>query len=100
MPDEVLITLTSSPDIEEAMLDWLLRFDPNIGYTTFPVHGHSSRQDGLTLAEKVAGRKRQLRYQMHLPQAELPRFLAELRRDFSGAGVHYWVSPVVDAGHV
>ncbi len=100
MNPQTLITLSVSPSIEESLVDWLLEFAIHSGFTSYPVNGHSSREEGLSLAEQVAGRKKQIRFQMHIPDEELPRFLEQLKRDFAGAGVHYWVTPLIDAGHI
>ncbi|MDD5035119.1 MAG: DUF3240 family protein [Methylococcaceae bacterium] len=100
MNRQYLITLTVSPAIEEAMVDWLLQFETHAGFTSFPVNGHSSREEGLTLSEQVAGRKKQMRFQMHLPVDDIPDFMSRLKQDFAGAGLHYWVSPVMETGHI
>lgn len=105
MTNEVLLTLTVSPRLEDAVVDWLLshesRYGPSTrlrtGFTSFPVAGHSSALGGLTLAEQVSGRKKQVRFQMHLPSAEAPALLDQLRRDFAGSGMHYWISPVLES---
>jgi hypothetical protein len=100
MNSQLLITLTAAPSIEESLVDWLLEFSDHIGFTSQRANGHSSRLEGLNLAEQVAGRRAQIRFQMHLPAEELPRFMASLKENFGGAGVHYWVTPLLDAGHV
>jgi hypothetical protein len=100
MNQQVLITLTVPPSIEESVVDWLLQFNRHAGFTSQRASGHSSRQEGLNLAEQVAGRKEQIRFQMHIRPEELPRFMDTLRRDFAGAGLHYWVTPLLDTGHV
>ncbi|MFZ4703857.1 MAG: DUF3240 family protein [Candidatus Methylumidiphilus sp.] len=97
---QVLITLTVPPSIEETVVDWLLQFDEHTGFTSQNANGHSSRVEGLNLAEQVAGRKKQVRFQMHLPADELPRFMESLKKDFDGAGLHYWVIPIILSGHV
>ncbi|QSA96611.1 DUF3240 family protein [Methylococcus sp. EFPC2] len=95
-----LITLTVSPSIEEALVDWLLGLETTRGFTSFPVHGHSSQLQGLSLAEQVAGRKKQVRFQIHLPERETAEFIARLQQDFQGTGLHYWISPVTESGHL
>lgn len=100
MSRQVLVTLTVPPSIEEPLVDWLLQSAGHVGFTSQKANGHSSRAQGLSLAEQVAGRKNQLRFQLHLPEAELPRFMEGLRQDFGGADIHYWVSPLIDAGHI
>jgi len=100
MNPQVLITLTAPPSIEESLVDWLLEFAGPVGFTSQKAHGHSSRVDGLNLAEQVAGRKNQIRFQLHLPSEALPGFMDGLKQDFAGVGLHYWVSPLIDAGHI
>lgn len=100
MTQQYLITLTISPALEETLVDWLLQFETRAGFTSFPVNGHSGRQESLTLAEQVAGRRKQVRFQMHLSSSELPQFITQLKQDFEGVGLHYWVSPVLESGHL
>lgn len=99
MNPQSLITLTVSPAIEESMVDWLLEIATHSGFTSFPVNGHSSREEGLSLAEQVSGRKQQTRFQIHIDNEEVPQFLEKVKQDFAGTGVHYWVMPLVESGH-
>ena len=94
----VLLTLIAPPNLEEPLMDWLLEFE--YGFSSFPVNGHSSHPEDLTLAEQVSGRKKQIRFEMHLPEARWRPLIERLRRDFAGAGIHYWISPVVERGRV
>jgi len=96
----LLITLTVAPSLEESLVDWLLQFTGHFGFTSVKTNGHSSRVEGLTLAEQVAGRTSQIRFQLHLPEQDLPLFMDALKKDFGGAGIHYWIAPLIDAGHV
>lgn len=98
MSSGVIFILTAPPSLEEPLVDWLLDFKSEYGFSSFPVNGHSSRQAGLTLAEQVSGRKRQVRFEMHLPETEWRPLVERLSRDFAGAGIHYWVSPVIEQG--
>lgn len=100
MTGGVLFTLIAPPSLEEPLVDWLLEFEPEHGFSSLPVNGHSCRQAGLTLAEQVSGRKRRVRFEMHLPEAEWRPLVERLRQDFAGAGIHYWVSPVIEQGRV
>ncbi len=100
MTPQILITLTVPPSLEESLVDWLLQSSTHAGFTSHPVNGHSSRGEGLSQAEQVAGRKKQVRFQMHIPHEDLPRFMEQLKGDFAGAGIHYWISPLSDVGHI
>lgn len=100
MTQQVLITLTVPPSVEESVVDWLLQFNDHSGFTSQRANGHSSRLEGLNLAEQVAGRKEHVRFQMHIPSDDLPRFMDALRKDFDGVGLHFWVTPLMEVGHV
>lgn len=95
-----LLTLIAPPNLEETLVDWLLEFESDYGFSSFAVNGHSSRHAGLSLAEQVSGRKRQIRFELHLPDTELASLVEGLKRDFAGTGLHYWVVPVLDHGRV
>ena len=47
---------------------------------------------------RLAGRQKRIRFQMYVPVDELPALLAQLRQDFSGSGIQYWVLPVIENG--
>jgi len=48
----------------------------------------------------VVGRKKQLRFQVQVTATQLPQLLERLRSEFAGAGLHYWVVPVIEAGYI
>jgi hypothetical protein len=98
--DQYLLTLTVAPAIEENLVDWLLENQGQIGFSSVQVNGHSSHPEGLSLAEQVAGRQKQVRFQIHLDAERVSSLLTQLRRDFPGAGLHYWVSPILDCGRI
>jgi hypothetical protein len=100
MHDCQLFTLTAPPSLEEPLVDWLLQFAPEHGFTSFPAFGHSSRHQGLSLAEQVSGRKKQVRFELRLPSAELASLVERLQQDFAGTGLHYWITPVLGHGRV
>lgn len=98
--EQLLLTLIASPAIEEAMVDFLLALEHESGFTSFPIHGHSSRHQGLSLSEQVAGRRRQMCFELVIAATDLPRVRDGLRAEFAGAQIHYWVVPVVESGRI
>lgn len=97
---EFLITLNVPPSIEESIVDCLLTFEAEHGFSSFPVSAHDHKNEGLSLAEQVTGRQRKIRFQMSIAEGDLAALLERLKADFSGAGIHYWVLPVIDKGVV
>ncbi|MFZ2170400.1 MAG: DUF3240 family protein [Methylococcaceae bacterium] len=95
---EYLVTLNIPPSLEEMMVDSLLMLETEHGFTSFPVYAHHHDNKGLSLAEQVTGRQRRVRFQMYVPVQELPALLEQLRKEFSGSGIQYWVLPVIENG--
>jgi hypothetical protein len=54
----------------------------------------------MSVAEQVAGRRRQVLFQCPLSRQQAEELVAGLRRDFPGSGLHYWMTPIIDAGHL
>ncbi len=98
MSQRFLLTLVADPAIEEPLVDWLLSNEVGHGFTSSQIHGHASEQRDLSLAEQVAGRKRQIRFQMCIEASKLARFVEQLQLEFEGSGIHYWVIPVESEG--
>lgn len=97
---EFQVTLNVPPSIEEAVVDCLLTIESEQGFSSLPVSSHDHRNEGLSLAEQVSGRQRKIRFQMYLAQHDLTVLLTKLRAEFDGAGITYWVLPVIDSGEV
>lgn len=97
---EYLVTLNVPVGLEEVIVDCLLTFESEHGFSSFPVFAHDHRNAGLSLDEQVSGRQKKLRFQMYVEKQVLSELLARLRQEFTGAGIKYWVLPVVDHGDI
>jgi hypothetical protein len=99
MPNEdFLITLNVPPSLEEAIVDCLLTFEAEHGFSSLPVNAHDHKNEGLSLAEQVTGRQQKIRFQMYVEKNDLSTLLSRLKTEFSGSGIHYWVMPVIEKG--
>ena len=96
--NEYLVTLNIPPSLEEMLVDQLLLLETEHGFSSFQVYAHHYDNKGLSLAEQVTGRQKRTRFQMYIPEQELPSLLAQLRLDYKGSGIQYWVMPVIDSG--
>lgn len=96
--DEVLVVLTTSPALQEPVVDWLLERLDGGGFTGVPVAGHSSRLEGLSTAEQVSGRQQRYQFQVQMPAQRVGSFLDGLREAFAGTDIHYWIMPVIGGG--
>ncbi len=95
---EYLVTLNVPPGLEELVVDCLLLLESEQGFSSFPVNAHHHENKGLSLAEQVSGRQKKIRFQMYVAEESLTTLLAQLKNEFSGAGIQYWVLPVIENG--
>ncbi len=96
--EEFLITLNVPPSLEESIVDSLLTFEAEHGFSSIPISAHDHKHKGLSIAEQVTGRQQKIRFQMYLAKQDLSELIKRLKKDFSGSNIHYWVTPVVETG--
>ncbi|MDO9106387.1 MAG: DUF3240 family protein [Methylovulum sp.] len=95
---EYLVTLNVPPSLEEALVDSLLMLEAEHGFSSLAVYAHHHENKGLSLAEQVSGRQKKIRFQMYVDEQGLSELLTQLKQDYAGAGIHYWVLPVIEKG--
>ena len=89
-----LLYLIVAPAAEDAIAEWLLEDEAVSGFSSMPISGHGSSEASMTLAEQVAGRRRRVMFFTHLETVAAAALLERLRRDFAGADIHFWTTPV------
>jgi len=95
----MLFTIIAPPTMEEELIDWLLT-QPNIsGFTSQAANGHGSGHQ-MSLAEQVTGRRRQITFWIELEKKMAESTLADLKQNFSGSGLHYWLLPLSKSGSI
>lgn len=95
-----LLSIVVSPAIEDTIVDWLLDREEIPGFTSSPIYGHGSSIHSLSTQEQVTGRKKQVLFQIHMPSADAKNVIETLKSEFQGSGMHYWILPVSEAGHL
>jgi hypothetical protein len=95
---EYLVTLNVPLSLEEVIVDSLLMLEQELGFSSFTVNTHHHENKGLSLAEQVTGRQKQLRFQMYIDKNALDVLITQLKQEFSGSGIQYWVLPIIDNG--
>ncbi len=94
-----LLTLITTPELEEHLIDWLLQAGHE-GFTTLPCHGHGTSHDGLSAAELVAGLQRQVAFWLQLPSTTAAELVRRLATEFDDGHLHYWIVPVAAGGPI
>lgn len=93
-----LLILIVPIKLEELIVDKLLTQAGISGFTTSTVSGHGSFQNvNLSLVEQVAGRQKRIQFMLHAELSELQTLLDALKKEYSNAGLHYILQPVLAA---
>ncbi|MGD2082291.1 MAG: DUF3240 family protein [Chromatiales bacterium] len=102
MPEtgQSLLTLVIAPEIEDPLVDWLLDRDDVPGFSSHPINGHGASEHAMSLGEQVAGRRRQVMFHLHLDTDVARSLVGALRQAFAGSGLHFWITPLLQAGHI
>lgn len=95
-----LVILNAPSALEEAVVDCLLTLESEHGFSSFPVNVHHHENKGLSLAEQVSGRQKQVCFQIHIDEVGAKLLLNRLKEEFSGAGVQYWVLPMLESSEI
>jgi hypothetical protein len=93
-----LLTIYVPPTLEEALEDWLLENEAISGFSTMEGFGHGSRPSGMTLLEQVTGRQRRVQFLIETDLQVAAQMLSNLREKFAGVGLHYMLTPLLEAG--
>ncbi len=89
------LSILCPPSVEERLLDALMVIDGIDVFTTTPTYLHGLQQRA-TAMEQVTGRRRATLIYVLVSQPVLERVRESLRRDFVGAGLRYWIAPLMD----
>ena len=92
----VKLVLIVAPELEEDLVDVLLGM-PAIGGFTASVVAGNGKQQNMSLAEQVTGRRKRLRFELVLDEPVLATVLDELRQRIAADTV-YWVEPLLQFG--
>jgi hypothetical protein len=52
------------------------------------------------MSEQVEGRQNQIMFHSQLPLDTARDIVTRLHEDFRGAGLHYWIVPALEGGHI
>lgn len=98
---EILVSINVTPILEEAFVDCLLAIDSIESFSSSAVNAHNCcEHEKMSLAEQVAGRQKQVSFQVYMLEANFSSFIQQLKECFSGTGIQYWVLPVLNKGNI
>ena len=86
------LSLICDPDVAEKLLDTLLASVPGQVFASTPTFSHGVPHGRLTRDEQVMGRSRSLQIQLVITEQQLTDLVAQLKREFPGAGLRFWAT--------
>ena len=95
---ELCLTLLCPPALEERVLDLLLMTPEIAVFTSTQAAAHGLSHARLSATEQVLGLAVMTQVQALLTLADRASVLASLKRELAGTGLHYWLTPVIEAG--
>jgi hypothetical protein len=97
---ELCLTILCPSAVEEKLLDLLL-LSPSVAvFTSASTAAHGLATGSLSQTEQVLGRAFAIQVQVVIPDAERQALLGRLQAQFAGAGLRYWITPVVEIGEI
>jgi hypothetical protein len=95
---ELCLTLLCPPALEERVLDMLLMTPEIAVFTSTQAAAHGLSHSRLSANEQVLGLAVMTQVQALLTLADREGVMARLKRELAGTGLHYWLTPVIEAG--
>lgn len=97
---ELCLNLLCPAGLEEKLLDLLLLHPDLDVFTSTRTGAHGLAFGNLSASEQVLGRALATHVQVLMGQSQRNAVLDAVRREFAGAGLRYWISPVAEAGDI
>ena len=98
--NDLCLTLLCPPAVEEKLLDTLLMLSQALVFTSTPTAAHGLAMANLSQAEQVMGRAEATEVQVVYPAVDKESLLDALRTQMAGAGLRYWLTPVIETGGI
>lgn len=92
---KICLTLICPPDLEERLLDWLLLRPDLEVFTSQAAFVHGLPHSAMNSSEKVMGRVAAPLIQAIFPAACQAQLIVDLREEFAGIRLRYWLMPVI-----
>lgn|SRR5690554_7811374 len=93
-----LLVLNIAPQLEDALIDYLISVELAGGFTSYEVRGHGDHQ-GLSISEQVSGRRRRIQVELMLETENIEPVLRDMKQEV-GADIVYWHHPIEAMGRL
>lgn len=94
------LTILCPSAVEEKLLDLLLMTANLKMFTSAPTAAHGLHTDSFSQSEQVLGRAFATQVQVLLTEEDKQALVENMHAQFAGAGLRYWLTPVIEAGEI
>lgn len=95
---ELCLTILCPPNLEEKLLDMLLISPEVTLFTSASAAAHGASNHQLNATEQVLGRAFTTQIQVLFDDAHKEGLLNQIRQQFGGTTLRYWITPVLERG--
>ena len=96
--NNVKLALLGVPEIEEKLLDQLLLHPSVSAFVSQRAAYHGGHPASFDASEQVLGRADAVLVQALMSGDDAQALISDLKRVFTGAGLRYWLTPVLAEG--
>lgn len=97
---ELCLIVLCPPEAEERLLDLMLMLPNTTVFTSKPTAAHGLIHENMDQTEQVLGRARATEVEVIFAAENKVALLDALRQQFAGAGLRYWITPVLESGEI
>ncbi|KTF18364.1 DUF3240 family protein [Pseudoalteromonas sp. H105] len=100
MAEQLLFTLNVPTNIKDEVVDALISLDCISGFNLKKIEGYSKAHSEYDIAEQVEGYRSLYQLEVHILVTQLQTIKTALTPVFKYIKLKYWVTPVIESGHL
>ena len=100
MGEQQLLTIVVPVDLRDDVVDVLIGCESISGFNMVTIAGYSREHSQYDLSEQVEGYRELFQFDVIHEQTHQDELLACLRAGFASTTVRYWITPILEQGHL
>ncbi|WP_286233527.1 DUF3240 family protein [Thalassotalea sediminis] len=96
----LLFSFVVPKKIKDDVTDVLIKSPFASGFNLTPILGYSQEHSSFNIEEQVRGYKHMCQFEVLIKQQNLQAIKDSLAMSFNMSGIRYWVTPILETGHI
>lgn len=97
---DFLFTFNVPKKLKDEVIDHLMNSELASGFSLTSIMGYSNEHSSFSLDEQVRGYKNLFQFEVLVSEEKLTELKANLAKTFSTVKIRYWVTPIIESGHL